>query len=253
MSSLLYCATALLALRLPNNTTMNLLQVTVTTCVIALQKHYPESLTLPRLLYAWLLVSLAVQLHQSERGKHQQLVLRLLLPLCLILHSPTNIICLGLLLALLEILRLFIHRQHSAPLTTVLVAKAAFFYLGNSNGLATINVAAGYTGIGTYWPAIVTSLLAIHTFTGPLLVYAHYAAYDGYRFSGLADRIAPSAVLAEVYFYVAGGQALLMSVLCTALRFHLFVWTVFSPKLLYIGMELIVTTTFLVVYALIEK
>jgi len=252
MSSLLYCATALPALRFPTNS-MNILQVTVTTCVITLQKHYPESLTLPRLLYAWLLVSLAVQLHQSESGKHQQLLLRLLLPLCLILHSPTNIICLGLLLALLEILRLFIHRNQSAPLTTVLVAKAAFFYLGNSNGLATINVAAGYIGVGAYWPAIVTSLLAIHTFTGPLLVYAHYAAYDGYPSSGLANRIAPSAALAEVYFYVASGQALLMSVLCTALRFHLFIWTVFSPKLLYIGMELIVTTTFLVVYALIEK
>jgi ethanolaminephosphotransferase len=138
-------------------------------------------------------------------------------------------------------------------IATVVTAKAAFFYLGNSNSLATINVGAGYIGVGTYWPAIVTALLAVHTYTGPLLVYAHYAAYNGYRGHRRDAPGEAAAALVETYFYLAAGQLAVMSVLCTVLRFHLFVWTVFSPKLLYLGMELIVTTTFLVVYTFLDS
>ena len=258
-----------------------------------MQKQYPDWLALPRLLYAWLLVSL-IMLLLLQRLRSPTMLLLHLTPLCLVLHSPTNIICIALLLVFLK-QRLF---ADFCPLATILTARAAFFYLGNSGSLATIKVGAGYTGVGAYSPGVVTTLLAVHTYSGPLLVYAHYAAWSATA-SGLrspcrqdmqrcrveddsspeehgrrhveSDRrlkelesrplggnerredVGAAESLATYYFYVMGGQVIVMSLLCTGMRFHLFVWTVFSPKLLYLGMELVVTTTFLVVFALLQE
>jgi ethanolaminephosphotransferase len=225
------------------------------TCLIYLQKHFPHLLLLPRLVYGLILGSTMLE-NPRERRQH---LLQIVVLLACVLHTPANVICIGLLLCLLDILVgcrqiLAVSPQpnfndsydvlgRQKALATVLMAKVAFFYLGNSNGLATVSVAAGYTGVAAYWPPVVGSLLAIHTYSGPLIVYAHYAATNG--------RTA-AAVLAETYFYLAAGQAAVFSLLCTALRFHLFVWTVFSPKLLYMGMELIVTTAFFVVYVVVD-
>jgi len=43
------------------------------------------------------------------------------------------------------------------------------------------------------------------------------------------------------------------SVLVTAERYHLFVWTVFSPKLLYEGMNTVIVTVFILLVAVIER
>jgi hypothetical protein len=46
---------------------------------------------------------------------------------------------------------------------------ALFFQMGNSNGLASIDVGAAYVGISSFNPWIVGSLLAINTFSVPIL------------------------------------------------------------------------------------
>ena len=244
------------------------LLTTITTGLIFCQKHSPASLVLPRLVYALLAVyTVAVNLREAnlylfQTQEAKQLLFRTLMLLCLVLHSSSDVICIGLLVCLLDLLGRRIlttstttNDDRYSALATVLMARVAFFYLGNSNGLATVNVGAGYTGVGAYWPTVVTLLMAVHTYTGPLLVYAHYAANNGYRpwADDSASGESAAVALAEAFFYVAAGQAALFSLLCTALRFHLFVWTVFSPKLLYMGMELVVTTIFLVIYAVLER
>ena len=114
-----------------------------------------------------------------------------------------------------------------------LVARASFFYLGNSNSLSTIDVTAGYTGLTGYSSLPVVVLLAVHTFSGPLLTYAFFTERR------------EDTVLAETAFFASTWLDLVVfSALCILMRFHLFVWTVFSPKLLYFGMELIVFNCF---------
>ena len=118
-------------------------------------------------------------------------------------------------------------------LAVIMVSKASYFYFGNSNSLATIDVGAGYVGMVSYNPAIISVLLAIHTFSGPILVLLSMAPHVGVRHLVRAQ-----------YFYLLA-EILLFSVLSTVMRHHLFVWTVFSPKLLYEGMNLIVMTVIL--------
>lgn len=44
-----------------------------------------------------------------------------------------------------------------------------YFAQGNSNSLATVDIGAGYIGLGqNYWPLFVALLTALATFSGPL-------------------------------------------------------------------------------------
>ena len=44
-----------------------------------------------------------------------------------------------------------------------------YFAQGNSNSLATVDIGAGYIGLGqNYWPAFVGLLTSLATFSGPL-------------------------------------------------------------------------------------
>jgi ethanolaminephosphotransferase len=55
-----------------------------------------------------------------------------------------------------------------------------YFAQGNSNSLATVDIGAGYIGLGqNYWPVFVGLLTALATFSGPLfwlmeaVIYIH--------------------------------------------------------------------------------
>ena len=44
-----------------------------------------------------------------------------------------------------------------------------YFAQGNSNSLATVDIGAGYIGLGqNYWPGVVGLLASLATFSGPL-------------------------------------------------------------------------------------
>ena len=118
-------------------------------------------------------------------------------------------------------------------LAVTLLSKASYFYFGNSNSLATIDVGAGYVGMVSYSPAIISVLLAIHTFSGPILVFLFMARYVNVK-----------DIVRVQYFYLLS-ELFIFSVLSTVMRHHLFVWTVFSPKLLYEGMNLLVISVIL--------
>merc|ERR1719300_1401362 len=106
--------------------------------------------------------------------------------------------------------------------------KVAFFYFGNSNSIATIDAGAGFKALNEYNPKHVGALLAIHVYSGPLIV-ATSCSSKNYIFK-----------FEKLKYFVILFEMLLFCIICTLMRHHLFVWTVFSPKLLYIGMNLIV-------------
>lgn len=102
---------------------------------------------------------------------------------------------------------------------------------GNSNSLATVDVASGYVGLTDFSPLWTGLLLTLNTFGGHIFwlarLFERSSDYNGGR--EVSTAAAATAVVISwpmtVYFSV-----------CVALRHHLFVWTVFSPKLLYAGL-----------------
>ena len=202
--------------------------------MIVCQKYF-ASVELAQTAFVLLLLKLVIE-------RHNRTLFESILLCCLLLHSETNVISILVLLCYLHALKpvLCAMPDNTASVIIWLVAKSSFFYLGNSNGLATINVGAGYTGLTGYSPVIVTVLLAVHTYSGPLIVYSYCLTYWD------------KGLLLRTYFWSTWSSLLVFSLLCVLMRYHIFVWTVFSPKLLYFGMELVVFSVFITMYSLYE-
>uniref|UniRef100_A0A8C6U0X7 Phosphatidylinositol glycan anchor biosynthesis class G n=1 Tax=Neogobius melanostomus TaxID=47308 RepID=A0A8C6U0X7_9GOBI len=125
--------------------------------------------------------------------------------------------------------------------------QAAFYFQGNSNNIGTIDISVGFVGLDSYVEAPAVFLTALSTFSGPTLWSAHLLCY-------LSRHSSPAAVSHGCYVL-----ALLCSVPCalfllliTTLRYHLFIWSVFSPKLLYEALQLLLTAGVCLVYTAME-
>ena len=124
------------------------------------------------------------------------------------------------------------------PLVHLLLAKVTFFQLGGSNSLATIDVGAGYTGLTDFNPVLVTLLMAVHTYSGSLIA--------------LLSAATTTPTLVQALPATLGLELTMFCLVATLLRHHLFVWTVFSPKLLYLGMQLVVFTCIATVIQIVK-
>lgn len=112
------------------------------------------------------------------------------------------------------------------------IGRQFFFYQGNSNSLASIDLNAGYVGLNTFHFLTVGALLTVNTFSGPILSFITFIhnAYDcNERMSQATDtkRILPLVILLVTFPFTLYVFIILM------LRQHIFIWSVFSPKLLY--------------------
>ncbi|KAM0728286.1 GPI ethanolamine phosphate transferase 2 [Formica fusca] len=105
-----------------------------------------------------------------------------------------------------------------------------YFYQGNSNSLASINITAGYVGLRSYMPLITGVYLIINTYSAPVLAYFLLVYRRQSSETHCTDIIARTSstfiawrlLTMTVYMIIVVGQ-----------RHHLFIWSVFSPKLLY--------------------
>lgn len=124
----------------------------------------------------------------------------------------------------------------AAAVFYVWMGRAAFFSQGNSNSIATVDVGAGYVGQEDYNAFPVAFLLGLATYAGPIYWFMAFLAK--------LNTLNPShRDLHQVYFTVAVTCLLPMVVYAAFVvteRYHLFVWTVFLPKLLYLGMDLVI-------------
>ncbi|XP_071452153.1 GPI ethanolamine phosphate transferase 2 isoform X2 [Hetaerina americana] len=127
---------------------------------------------------------------------------------------------------------------NTMPKTFIWLGMVFYFFKGNSNSLASLDLKAAYTGQNNYSVVIVGILLFCHTFSMPilaLLLLFHYLAVTTSR-SNNFDLRCPQKIM----------NAAVKSVIMTRLfpvvfylpfiilqRHHLFIWTVFAPKLLY--------------------
>ncbi|KAI9165742.1 hypothetical protein LWI28_019692 [Acer negundo] len=166
----------------------------------------------------------------------------------LLLQQPIN--SMPILLLLVEImasmLYFFYEGQHCTEWVEVsalyFLGMAGHFALGNSNTLATIDVAGAFIGISNHSTLLSGILMFIITYASPILVLISMVVYmsvKSYHF--IPQKIDSGHLLKRMLGFPCLVPLGLNSILLTAytivlllMRNHLFVWSVFSPKYLYV-------------------
>jgi ethanolaminephosphotransferase len=150
-------------------------------------------------------------------------------------------------------------------ITAMVLGQASFFGLGNSNAMSSIDLSSAYNGVSGYSVGAVGALVFAGNWAGPIwwgVAALVLMAEERTRVARPVEKsrqdwveeehenLAASSTVDAVpvvelegtspwadYFaiatlYVAGSLLAVMGA-CLALRTHLFIWTVFSPKYLY--------------------
>ncbi|XP_074086216.1 GPI ethanolamine phosphate transferase 2 isoform X2 [Macrotis lagotis] len=172
-----------------------------------------------------------------------------------LLLRPHNLPVLVFSLLIQTVMSKFIWKplKHDAAQITIMhywFGQAFFYFQGNSNNIATLDVSAGFVGLDHYVEVPAMFLTTFATYIGPILWAIHLLSFlsseNNRRSSGLSHACFCYAVICSipVSAYI---------ILVTSLRYHLFIWSVFSPKLLYEGMHLLLTATICVFFTAMDQ
>ncbi|TGJ86138.1 hypothetical protein E0Z10_g2663 [Xylaria hypoxylon] len=130
--------------------------------------------------------------------------------------------------------------------SALLLQYTSFFAMGGSNAFTGIDLSSAYNGVSGFNVITVGVLTFVSNWAGPVWwtsasnllllsssgrAYENTASDDG-REGGERSRNNFTQHASLLTLYVAASLGSVMAA-CTALRTHLFIWTVFSPKYLY--------------------
>ncbi|XP_063664560.1 GPI ethanolamine phosphate transferase 2 isoform X11 [Pan troglodytes] len=174
--------------------------------------------------------------------------------LAALLFRPHNLPVLAFSLLIQTLMTKFIWKplRHDAAEITVMhywFGQAFFYFQGNSNNIATVDISAGFVGLDTYVEIPAVLLTAFGTYAGPVLWASHLVHF-------LSSETRSGSALSHACFCYALICSIPVStyiVLVTSLRYHLFIWSVFSPKLLYEGMHLLITAAVCVFFTAMDQ
>ncbi|KAJ2663469.1 major facilitator super transporter protein [Coemansia sp. RSA 1200] len=132
----------------------------------------------------------------------------------------------------------------SKTLVQLCLLHAAFYALGNSNSLASLDISNSYAGISRYSEALVGVLMFVSNWAGPLwwgvAALASTALSSTSTGAGTGSSAKTHAEfqmdLVDMVTAAHTWQActlLSLSVIVALMRTHLFIWSVFSPRYLY--------------------
>lgn len=120
-----------------------------------------------------------------------------------------------------------------AEITTssLLFQYASFFAFGGSNAISSVDLSSAYNGIAGFNVIAVGVLTFVSNWAGPLYWTSATTILllDKYR---AGERGVFWRHVALLTVFATASVAFVMAA-CTAMRTHLFIWTVFSPKYLY--------------------
>ncbi len=115
--------------------------------------------------------------------------------------------------------------------TSLLLQFASFFAFGGSNAISSVDLSSAYNGVADFNAVAIGVLVFVSNWAGPIYwVSATNLLLVRKRKAG--QRGVFKAHVAVLTVFATASVAAVMAA-CTALRTHLFVWTVFSPKYLY--------------------
>ncbi|CDK26215.1 unnamed protein product [Kuraishia capsulata CBS 1993] len=117
---------------------------------------------------------------------------------------------------------------------SIILQHLSFFSSGSTNSLSTVDLTNSFNGVSDYGLISVGVLTYISNFGGPLFVIlSSLVLLYEYRHKDVSDKFDVfyrKSVIQFTFYSIAG---IFLMVACYSLRFHLFIWTVFSPKVLY--------------------
>lgn len=176
--------------------------------------------------------------------------------LAALLLRPHNLPVLLFILLVQMILTRFIWRilDYDAAQITIIYywfGQASFYFQGNSNSIATVDISAGFVGFEDYVKLPAIFLTIFGTYIGPLLWAVHLTCY----MSSERSRYSSASVGHSCYCFILlrAIPAAVYIILITSLRYHLFIWSVFSPKLLYEGMHTLVTAAACIMFTAMDQ
>lgn len=128
-------------------------------------------------------------------------------------------------------------KQNLAPTeittATVLLQFASFFAFGGTNAISSVDLSSAYNGISGFSAGAVGVLIFVSNWAGSI----YWAVASTLLLSQQSNRPSSPSYSwlqhASLLTVFAAASAVAVMAACTALRTHLFVWTVFSPKYLY--------------------
>ncbi|XP_046846376.1 GPI ethanolamine phosphate transferase 2-like isoform X1 [Xenia sp. Carnegie-2017] len=127
-----------------------------------------------------------------------------------------------------------------------------YFAQGNSNSLATVDISAGYIGLGEdYWPLTVALLTTLATFSGPLFWLLQAMTYIcRHRLWSLSKCLNE---MCTALLFIKSLNLTVYTILSYINCYHLFIWSVFAPKLLYEAVTSLIFAIFILVLSLFSQ
>lgn len=103
----------------------------------------------------------------------------------------------------------------------------SYFQLGNSNSLSSIDISAGFVGLDFYFAPLHGLLMLVHLYAGPVFWFLSFLR--GCRHGRSKEKWQ----LCNAFLLIRFFMLMVSFFSCTLQRHHLFVWTVFAPKIFY--------------------
>ena len=179
------------------------------------------------------------------------------------IHNMLPVSMMACVMALMSSWLLFFPRPKSlfcSILTLLWIGKFGFFAQGNSNSVATVDISGAYTGLYSFHPVAVAVQTLLIAYGLPLLAFlfiSHFfnsfmdnrklqwfkrkkeafIDYNHFNIDVKTERIYHTCQLALTVLVIQSSILFLYSILVTLQRYHLFIWSVFSPKYLYLIVE----------------
>ena len=114
---------------------------------------------------------------------------------------------------------------------SILLQYTAFFSLGGSNAISSVDLSSAYNGVSGFNIIAVGILTFVSNWAGPIFWTSATNQLLLQKWREGEKGVWKGHVAALTMF--ATGSIVGVMAACTALRTHLFIWTVFSPKYLY--------------------
>ncbi|EGR48836.1 uncharacterized protein TRIREDRAFT_61486 [Trichoderma reesei QM6a] len=137
-----------------------------------------------------------------------------------------------------------------AEITTscIILQYTTFFAFGGSNAISSVDLSSAYNGISGFNVVAVGALTLVSNWAGPIFWTSatNLLLLQNRRQRWTTGAFRSHVVLLTVF---ASTSVAFVMAACTALRTHLFIWTVFSPKYLYamawsLGQHLLINVAF---------
>jgi ethanolaminephosphotransferase len=197
-------------------------------------KIIEQNNTVAQLLYLMIILTFVL--------RHRTLIATSVIYLSILLSRTHNAILLPLLS--FQTVR-FTQTENSALLFLVMQVPLSFYILGNSNSIATIDLQNAYVGLSKNHMELAGLVTFLSTFSGPLVVLSSFLFSSK---QSLSLKHLNSWILWRLIV------TFMVCLTCLIMKDHLFVWSVFSPRLLYeMAWIFFYATSFLIAYLSIEK